>query len=205
MSNYFKGFVTSGLLFCSASIFMASQYGGSQHFGDIIANSVTVTDKNGFGGVIKVLDKNGNKLLSIKDGAIKIFNEENSEVVSISADKKGQGNIHLQNGGYLNTFNDIGKKTTAIGENRSGEGILSTFNNDAKLTSLLGGVDGGFGKLSIFDSRGKESLHLIESLTTFNSDGKLTGKYGTNTNGDGSVVLYDKFGNRGWYKTGKSS
>jgi len=82
---------------------------------------------------------------------------------------------------------------------------LSTFNNDAKLTSLLGGVSGGFGKLSLFDNRGKESLHLIQSLTTFNSDGKLTGKYGTNSNGDGSVLLYDKFGNRGWYKTGKSS
>ena len=177
MVNYFKGFFTSGLLFCSAAIFMASQYGGSQHFGDIIANSVTVTDKNGFGGAFRVLDKNGNELISIKNGAIQIFNEENSEVVSISADNKGQGNILLQRGGYLNTFNEIGKKTTSLGENRSGEGILSTFNNDAKLTSVLGGVDGGFGKLSLFDSRGKESLHLIQSLTTFNSDGKLTGKY----------------------------
>lgn len=205
MLNYFKGFFTSGLLFCSAFIFMASQYGGSQHFGDIIANSITVTDKNGFGGVFKVLDKNGNKLLSIKNGKIKIFNEENLEVVSISSDSKGQGNILIQGGGYLSTFNEFGKKTTSLGENRSGEGTLSTFNNDAKLTALMGGVDGGLGKLSLFDSRGKVSLHLIQSLTTFNSDGKITGKYGTNSNGDGSVMLYDKFGNRGWYKTGKSS
>ena len=205
MLNYFKGFFTSGLLFCSAAVFMASQYGGSQHFRDIIANSVTVTDKNGFGGAFKVLDKNGNELISIKNGAIKIFNKENYEVVSVSADNKGQGNILLQRGGYVNTFNESGKKTTSLGENRSGEGTLSTFNNDAKLTSLLGGVSGGFGKLSLFDSRGKESLHLIQSLTTFNSEGKLTGKYGTNSNGDGSVLLYDKFGNRGWYKTGKSS
>ena len=205
MLDYFKGFVTSGLLFCSAVVFMASQYGGSQHFGDIIANSVTVTDKNGFGGAFRVLDKNGNELISIKDGAIKIFNEDNYEVVCIRADNKGQGNILLQHGGYLSTFNESGKKTTSLGENRSGEGILSTFNNEAKLTSVLGGVDGGFGKLTLFNSRGKESLHLIQSLTTFNSEGKLTGKYGTNSNGDGSVLLYDKFGNRGWYKTGKSS
>ena len=168
-------------------------------------NKITTVGRNVPGVKIRIRDKNGNELISIKNGTIKIFNKENYEVVSVSADNKGQGNILLQRGGYVNTFNESGKKTTSLGENRSGEGTLSTFNNDAKLTSLLGGVSGGFGKLSLFDSRGKERLHLIQSLTTFNSDGKLTGKYGTNSNGDGSVLLYDKFGNRGWYKTGKSS
>ena len=45
MVNYLKGFTTSALLFCSVFIFMGAQFGGSQHFGDIIANSVTITDK----------------------------------------------------------------------------------------------------------------------------------------------------------------
>ena len=56
MVNYLKGFTTSALLLCSVFIFMGAQFGGSQHFGDIIANSVTITDKNGFGGILKIVD-----------------------------------------------------------------------------------------------------------------------------------------------------
>ena len=83
--------------------------------------------------------------------------------------------------------------------------MLSTFNNSSKQTALIGSIDGGKGKLTIFDNEGRESLHLVRSLTTFNQDGKITGKYGTNNSGNGSVFLYDRFGNRGWYKSGKSS
>ena len=83
--------------------------------------------------------------------------------------------------------------------------MISTYNNSAKQTSLLGSVEGGYGKLTIFDNQGRESLHLLRSLTSFNQEGKITGKYGTNNSGDGSVMLYDRFGNRGWYKSGKSS
>ena len=59
--------------------------------------------------------------------------------------------------------------------------------------------------MAFIDDQGKESLHLIQSLTTFNKDGRITGKYGTNNSGNGSVLLYDKFGNRGWFKSGKNS
>ena len=205
MVNYLKGFTTSALLLCSVFIFIGAQFGGSQHFGDIIANSVTITDKNGFGGFLKIVDKDGDKLISIENGKIEIYNSENVEVVSIKSSKEGKGSVHLKNGGSLNTFNENGIKTSSLGENRAGEGILSTFNNNSKLTSLLGSNDGGYGKLSLFDDQGKESLHLIQSLTTFNKDGRITGKYGTNNSGNGSVLLYDKFGNRGWFKSGKKS
>ena len=205
MVNYLKGFTTSVLLLCSVFIFMGAQFGSSQHFGDIIANSVTITDKNGFGGILKIVDKEGDKLISIENGKIKIFNSENVEVVSINSSKEGKGIVYLKNGGSLNTFNENGIKTSSLGENRAGEGILSTFNNNSKLTSKLGGNDGGYGKLSIFDDQGKESIHLMQSLTTFNKDGRITGKYGTNNSGNGSVLLYDKFGNRGWFKSGKKS
>ena len=126
------------------------------------------------------------------------------EVVSINSSKEGKGSVYLKNGGNLNTFNENGIKTSSLGENRLGEGTLSTFNNNSKLTSLLGGND-GYGKLSLFDDQGRESLHLIQSLTTFNKDGRITGKYGTNNKGNGSVLLYDKFGNRGWFKSDKKS
>ena len=102
-------------------------------------------------------------------------------------------------------YNDYDNKTAIIGENSNGEGIISTFNNSSKQTSFIGSVDGGHGKLTIFDNQGRESLNLVRSLTTFNADGKITGKYGTNNSGNGSVMLYDRFGNRGWYKSGKSS
>ena len=52
---------------------MGAQFGGSQHFGDIIANSITITDKNGFGGILKIVDKEGDKLISIENGKIKIL------------------------------------------------------------------------------------------------------------------------------------
>ena len=204
MVNYLKGFTTSTLLLCAVFVFMGAHFGGTQHFNDIIANSVTITDKNGFGGILKIVDKDGDKLISIENGKIKIYNSENVEVVSINSSKEGKGSVYLKNGGNLNTFNENGIKTSSLGENRSGEGTLSTFNNNSKLTSLLGGND-GYGKLSLFDDQGRESLHLIQSLTTFNKDGRITGKYGTNNSGNGSVLLYDKFGNRGWFKSGKKS
>ncbi len=184
---------------------MGFQYGGTQHFNDIIANSITLVDKNGLGGSFKLLDNNGESILSIKDGKIKIFNQSGEEVITILSDNQGRGNISLKKGGYLDTYNDYDNKTAIVGENSNGNGMLSTFNNSSKQTALIGSIDGGNGKLTIFDSEGRESLHLVRSLTTFNQDGKITGKYGTNNSGHGSVFLYDRFGNRGWYKTGKSS
>ena len=75
MLNYLNGFLTSMLIIGSFFLITGAKYGGSQHFGDIIANSITITDKNGFGGVFKVVDKDGNTLLSIKNGNINIFND----------------------------------------------------------------------------------------------------------------------------------
>ncbi len=77
MLNYLNGFLTSMLIIGSFFLITGAKYGGSQHFGDIIANSITITDKNGFGGVFKVVDKDGNTLLSIKNGNINIFNNVN--------------------------------------------------------------------------------------------------------------------------------
>lgn len=205
MLNYLNGFLTSLLLFCSFFVVMGAKYGGSQHFGDIIANSITIADKNGFGGVLKVVDKEGNTLLAIKNGSINVFNEQNAAVVDIKTGIGGEGVIFLKNGGNMNTFNENGLKTTSIGENSFGQGMISTFNINSKLTSSIGSVVGGSGKLSIFDNQGRETIHLTKSLTTFNQDGKITGKYGTTNAGHGSVLLYDKFGNRGWYKSGKNS
>ena len=205
MFNYLAGLMTSSIIFSATIIFMGFQYGGTQHFSDIIANSITLVDKNGLGAKLKVLDDDGKNILSINDGKIKIFNEEGVEVITMMSDNQGRGHVRLKNGGYLDTFNDNDNKTAIIGENSYGDGMLSTFNSSAKQTSLISSVKGGFGKLTIFDNQGRESLHLLKSLTTFNSEGKITGKYGTNNTEDGSVMLYDRFGNRGWYKSGKSS
>ena len=205
MLNYLNGFLTSMLIIGSFFLMTGAKYGGSQHFGDIIANSITITDKNGLGGVFKIVDKDGNTLISIKNGNINIFNKENVSIVDIRSGTRGEGKVSLRNGGQINTFNENGIKTTSIGENSFGEGLVSTFNINSKLTSSIGSVDGGYGKLSIFDNQGRETLHLTKSMTTFNPDGKLTGRFGTNNAGHGSVLLYDKFGNRGWYKTGKNS
>lgn len=203
MFNYFTGFITSTIVFTCVFILMGFQYGGTQHFNDIVANSITLVDKNGLGGSLELLDKDGAKLLSIKNGKIRIFNQSEQEVVGIMSDDQGRGNVRLKKGGYLDTYNDYNNKTAVIGENSNGDGIMSTFNNHSKQTSSIGSVEGGHGKLTIFDSQGRESINLVRSLTTFNTDGKITGVYGTNNSGNGSVMLYDRFGNRGWYKSGK--
>lgn len=205
MFNFIQGFITStSMIFCIL-FSMGFQYGGTQHFNDIIANSVTLVDKNGFGGSMTLLNNDGQKLLMIKDGAIELFNKNNKVVVEISTDNNDRGSVSLNNGGYIETFNDLGNKTTYMGENRDGNGIYSTYNNNQKQTATIGGIDGGFGGLSIFDQNGRESLSLKRTLTSFNKDGKIVGKYGTNNSGDGYVMLYDRFGNRGWYKSGKNS
>ena len=142
MFQYFTGLITSSVIFISIFISMGFQYGGTQHFNDIVANSITLVDKNGFGGSFKLLDNDGESILSIKDGKIKIFNQSGEEVITILADNQGRGNISLKKGGYLDTYNEYDNKT---------------------------------------------------------------GKYGTNNSGNGSVFLYDRFGNRGWFKSGKSS
>ena len=152
-----------------------------------------------------MLDDKVAKILTFKDGWIKIFNQSGQEVVAIQSDEQGRGNISLKNGGYLDTYNDYDNKTVSIGENINGLGVISTYNNNSKQTSSMGTINDGTGKLTIFDSEGRETLNLVRSLTTFNQDGKITGKYGTNNSGNGSVFLYDRFGNRGWYKTGKNS
>ena len=205
MFNYLTGLITSSIIFSSMFIFFGFQYGGTQHFNDIVANSLTLVDKNGLGGSFKLLNDKGERILSIKDGKIKIFNQEGNEVITLLSDDQGRGNLRLKNGGYLDTYNENENKTAIIGENSYGDGMFSTYNNSAKQTSLIGSVEGGYGKLTIFDNQGRESLHLLRSLTSFNQEGKITGKYGTNNSGDGSVMLYDRFGNRGWYKSGKSS
>ena len=107
MLNYLNGFLTSMLIIGSFFLTTGAKYGGSQHFGDIIANSITITDKNGFGGVFKVVDKDGNTLLSIKNGNINIFNEEDISIVDISPGTMGEGKVSLRNGGQINTFNEI--------------------------------------------------------------------------------------------------
>ena len=205
MSNYFTGLISSCIILITILLSMGFQHGGTQHFNDIVVNSITLVDKNGLGGSFNLLDDKGEKILSIKDGRIRIFDQSGQEVVAIQSDKQGRGNIALKNGGYLETFNDYDNKTVSIGENINGFGSISTYNNSSKQTSSVGANNDGTGKLTIFDSEGRETLTLLRSLTTFNQDGKITGKYGTNNSGNGSVFLYDRFGNRGWYKTGKNS
>ena len=205
MSNYFAGLISSSIILITILISMGFQHGGTQHFNDIVVNSITLVDKNGLGGSFNLLDDKGEKILSIKDGRIRIFDQSGQEVVAIQSDKQGRGNIALKNGGYLETFNDYDNKTVSIGENINGFGSISTYNNSLKQTSVIGANNDGIGKLTIFDNNGREALTLLRSLTTFNREGKITGKYGTNNSGDGSVILYDRFGNRGWYKTGKNS
>ncbi len=205
MSNYFTGLISSSIIYITVLLSMGFQHGGTQHFNDIVVNSITLVDKNGLGGSFNLLDDKGEKILSIKDGRIRIFDQSGQEVVAIQSDKQGRGNIALKNGGYLHTFNDYDNKTVSIGENINGFGSISTYNNSLKQTFSLGANNDGTGKLTIFDSEGRETLTLLRSLTTFNKDGKITGKYGTNNSGNGSVFLYDRFGNRGWYKTGKNS
>ena len=121
------------------------------------------------------------------------------------ASNGGEFEAQITTSDEIDTYNEYDNKTAIVGENSNGSGMLSTFNNSSKQTALIGSIDGGNGKLTIFDNEGRESLHLVRSLTTFNQDGKITGKYGTNNSGNGSVFLYDRFGNRGWYKSGKSS
>ncbi len=205
MFDYFKGLLSSSIIFFYVIFSMGFQHGGTQHFNDIVVNSITLVDKNGLGGSFKLLDNKGEKILSIKDGSIRIFDESGQEVVVIQSDEQGRGNINLNKGGYLETYNDYDNKTVSIGENINGLGVVSTYNNNSKQTSSLGTINDGTGKLTIFDKEGRETLNLLRSLTTFNKDGKITGKYGTNNSGNGSVFLYDRFGNRGWYKTGKNS
>ena len=93
MVNYLKGFTTSTLLLCSVFIFMGAQFGGSQHFGDIIANSVTITDKNGFGGILKIVDKEGDKLISIENGKIKKYVWGKTQTVAPEYDKSIEKNL----------------------------------------------------------------------------------------------------------------
>jgi len=205
MFNYFTGLISSSIIFIAVLLSMGFQHGGTQHFNDIVVNSITLVDKNGLGGSFKLLDDKGEKILTIKDGRIRIFDQSGLEVVAIQSDEQGRGNISLKNGGYLDTYNDYDNKTVSIGENINGLGVISTYNNNSKQTSSMGTINDGTGKLTIFDSEGRETLNLVRSLTTFNQDGKITGKYGTNNSGNGSVFLYDRFGNRGWYKTGKNS
>ena len=202
MKQYFSGFISAICLSISFVMFTASQ---TNTLGDIVVNSITLVDKNGLGGSFKLLDDKGEKILSIKDGRIRIFDQSGQEVVAIQSDEQSRGNISLKNGGYLDTYNDYDNKTVSIGENINGLGVISTYNNNSKQTSSMGTINDGTGKLTIFDSEGRETLNLVRSLTTFNQDGKITGKYGTNNSGNGSVLLYDRFGNRGWYKTGKNS
>jgi len=83
--------------------------------------------------------------------------------------------------------------------------MMSTYNSRNKRTSFIGSDNNGNGQITIYDKEAQESLILNKVITALNSKGKVVSKYGTNKNGDGYVMLYDSFGNRGWYKTGKSS
>ena len=100
MFNYFTGLISSSIIFIAVLLSMGFQHGGTQHFNDIVVNSITLVDKNGLGGSFKLLDDKGEKILTIKDGRIRIFDQSGQEVVAIQSDEQSRGNISLKNGGY---------------------------------------------------------------------------------------------------------
>ncbi len=59
MSNYINGFVSCLCIIVLVVVVMGFQYSGTQHFSDIVANSITLVDKNGLGGVLTLVDKDG--------------------------------------------------------------------------------------------------------------------------------------------------
>ena len=204
MSNYIKGFVSCLSTIVLAMIIMGFQYGGTQHFNDIVANSITLVDKNGLGGVFTLINKDGNKLLEIKGNNIHIFNQYNDQIIDISSNEYGRGSLKLNEGSFIEAYNDNKDRVAFIGSHDN-NGMISTYNSRNKRTSFIGSDTNGNGQVTIYDKEAKESLVLNKVVTALNSKGKIVSKYGTNKNGDGYIMLYDSFGNRGWYKTGKSS
>ncbi len=204
MSNYIKGFVSCLSTIVLVMIIMGFQYGGTQHFNDIVANSITLVDKNGLGGVFTLINKDGNKLLEIKGNNIHIFNQYNDQIIDISSNEFGRGSLKLNEGSFIEAYNDNKDRVAFIGSHDN-NGMISTYNSRNKRTSFIGSDTNGNGQVTIYDKEAKESLVLNKVVTALNSKGKIVSKYGTNKNGDGYIMLYDSFGNRGWYKTGKSS
>ena len=204
MFNYIKGFVSCLSTIVLVMIIMGFQYGGTQHFNDIVANSITLVDKNGLGGVFTLINKDGNKLLEIKGNNIHIFNQYNDQIIDISSNEYGRGSLKLNEGSFIEAYNDNKDRVAFIGSHDN-NGMISTYNSRNKRTSFIGSDTNGNGQVTIYDKEAKESLVLNKVVTALNSKGKIVSKYGTNKNGDGYIMLYDSFGNRGWYKTGKSS
>ncbi len=204
MSNYINGFVSCLCIIVLVVVVMGFQYGGTQHFNDIVANSITLVDKNGLGGVLTLVDKDGGKLLEIEGNKIHIFNQYNDKVIGVSSNEYGRGSIKLNEGSFIEAYNDNSDRVAFIGSHDN-SGMMSTYNSRNKRTSFIGSDDNGNGQITIYDKEAQESLILNKVITALNSKGKVVSKYGTNKNGDGYVMLYDSFGNRGWYKTGKSS
>ena len=206
MKQYFTGFFTASCLAACTFLFMGAHYkntGGKQYFDNIIANSITVVNRDGKGGTIQILNEDAKTVTMFGNGEIVAYNNSGTQTAFLGATKEGNGLLRLDQNGSVMTYNENGKKTVFIGTNGLGTGALKTFNEEVKETTFIGTIDNGYGKLSVNDHDGKVTAYLQDNLKTFNADGIMTGYFGTDEDEDGSAVLFDRYGNRGWSISGK--
>ena len=206
MKQYFTGFFTASCLTVCALLFMGAHHKNNsdrQYFDNIIANSITVINRDGEGGMIQILNKDSKTVVFLGNGEILTFNNSGTQTTFLGATKEGDGLLRLDQNGSVKTYNENGKKTVFLGTSGLGSGALKTFNERVKETTFIGTVDNGYGKLSINNDDGKVTAYLQDNLKTFNVNGTMTGYFGTDTDEDGSAVLFDSYGNKGWSVTGK--
>ena len=105
-------------------------------------------------------------------------------------------------GGFIQTYNSEGKKTTYLGTATTNHGILQTYDLNGDLVSYLAVVEGGAGgALMTYNRAGKSTLFAgtgyegFGYLRSYDNYGTETAYIGTSASGGGVVEIKDKYGN----------
>ena len=108
MKQYFTGFFTASCLAACTFLFMGAHYkntGGKQYFDNIIANSITVVNRDGKGGTIQILNKDAKTVTMFGNGEIVAYNNSGTQTAFLGATKEGNGLLRLDQNVYFITYN----------------------------------------------------------------------------------------------------
>ncbi len=150
----------------------------------------------------EIVDNNGNVLLMLSQddgkGMLKTYNKEGKRLVNITYTANQEGYLGLENGkgqetmrfssssdvggGYISIYNNSGKRTLILNNDKSG-GNVYVCNNNGDTRALMQCNSSAGGSLGLYNSNGYSALKLTQT-TSGNGD-----FYVNNYNGDERVRI----------------
>ena len=176
-------------------------------------------NKVGFGGIMSLYNKDGEKVVNIGsnifgDGSMSISNDKGNEIATIMTADNDDGFICVKNrdgeiqagmtssfmGGVIGVMNNKGERVVSIESSEDG-GVIGASNKDGHPVAVIGVTNSGNGLMGLRNKKGKKIVTIDSylygvggSISLYNHEEKEVVGIGINDLGGGSISLYNKGG-----------